>query len=151
MPRRPNRGPSIGLSETGGIRHGLQLSVQPSIKQDEESESCGLDGSAMPGPCIRILAGRTVQPVSGIGESLVQDCEIGVARLVVAVESKVGGLRIRFGTPAKNEKCQNDRGTETESHPLMLHARLLRASTSSTFNLDRAVEICSLHGPLIRK
>ena len=47
----------------------------------------------MAGPGICFFAGRIVKPVAGVGKSLTQNLQVGVARVAVAVEAEVGGLR----------------------------------------------------------
>ncbi len=80
----------VRLSDPGSIGDGFQCGIEPSVEQNQESETRRLDGAAMPDPIVRRKAGRVVEPISGVGKSLPQRFEVSVARIFVAVEAEVG-------------------------------------------------------------
>jgi len=92
-PRRCSRSNRVGSSQARGIRHSFQLRVKSPIEQHKKSEARGLNSNAVSDPTVGVLAGRSVEPVSGVRKSLMQSFEIGITGIVIAVESQVGGLR----------------------------------------------------------
>ena len=84
-------GMRIGVAELRCASDRFQFCIEASIEEDEESEACGFNGSAVASPGVRLLAGRMVEPVAGVGESLVQGFQIGVAGVGIAVEAEEGG------------------------------------------------------------
>ncbi len=100
---------SVRFSEARGIGDGFQLRVEPSVEQHEKSEAGGLDRRPVPGPRVRLLAGRIVEPVPGVGKGLPQRLEVGVARVGVAVEAKVGsGLRLALTSKQTEKHASRD-------------------------------------------
>jgi len=86
----------VGVAELACVGDGFQFGVEASVEEHEKTEARGFDGGAVSGPGVRFFAGRIVEPVAGVGESLVQGFEIGVAGVGVAVEAEVGdGLKLR--------------------------------------------------------
>ena len=109
-------GMRIGLTKHHRVRHSFEFSVQASVKEHEKPESGGFDGGAVATPAIRLFAGRIVEPVAGVGESLVQGFEVGVAGVGIAVEAEVGGLCGRNCASAKEKQADG----EPSLHKVML-------------------------------
>ena len=87
--RRRNGGLRVRLPKALGVCDCFQLRVEPAIEQHEKSESRRFDCGAMSGPTVRGFSGRIVQPIPGVGKSLVQSFEVGVAGVFVAVKTEV--------------------------------------------------------------
>src|SRR5208282_4372640 len=88
--RRGSGRPSVSLAETRGIGHRFQFCIKPSVEEHEKPESGGFDGSSVAHPRIDLLVGRMIEPISCVRKSLTQSHQIRVARIFVAVETKVG-------------------------------------------------------------
>jgi len=89
-------GVPVGIAQFSCVGNGFQFGVEAPVEEDEKSEAGGFHGGAVACPCIGALAGRAVEPVAGIGESLAEGFKAGVAGVVVAVEAEVG-LGARLG------------------------------------------------------
>ena len=101
----------VGPAEAFGVGDRFQFGIEASVEQHEEAESGGFNGGAMAGPGIRLVAGRIVEPVSGVGESLAQGFEVGVAGVVVAVEAEVGGLDFVLKSRRRQEATTTERSS----------------------------------------
>lgn len=84
----PIAGPKIS-----SIRDRLQFCIQPSVEQHQKSKSRSIDRLAFANPAIRLFSGRIVQPISRERESLAQRMKTIVARIFVAIKTKVEDLR----------------------------------------------------------
>src|SRR5208337_1382759 len=101
-------GSRIRIAEPLCVGDGFQLGVQASVEEHEEAEAGGFDGDAMTGPGVRSLAGRVVEPVAGVGESLAEGFQIGVAGVGVAVEAEIiWSLRTRDESPKPSESSEH--------------------------------------------
>jgi len=88
-------GGGVGVGERGGgaVAKGCvgQFGVEAAVGDDEEAEAGAEERFALAEPGVVGSAGRVGEPVSGEGEALAQVGEGGVAGVVVAVESEIGG------------------------------------------------------------
>ena len=94
-------GSRVGVAEFCRAGDCLQIGIEASVEEYEESETGGFDGGAVAGPSGCLFARGIVEPVAGVGESLVQGFEVGVAGVGVAVEAEVGRLCVCNGAKAK--------------------------------------------------
>lgn len=99
-------GASVRLAEASGVGHGSQLGVKAPIEENQKSKSGGLDGGAVSGPAIRRRSRRMVEPVSGVGEGLVESFEVGVAGVIVAVEAEVGSALRHSEACQETSNCE---------------------------------------------
>src|SRR5215475_13254243 len=70
----------------------LQLLVQASIEKNEKTEACRFEHRTLSKPCIALLSGWIVEPVSGISEGSAKNREVRITRIIVAVEAKERSL-----------------------------------------------------------
>ena len=78
----------------------FRLGVEPSVEEHEKSESRGLQGLPFPRPGVGLLAGRMVEPETGVGKRLAQCLQVLVSGIVVAVETEIGGSAAGLAHPA---------------------------------------------------
>ena len=88
-PRRCNRRERICRAQFVGIL--LQLTIQPSVEEDEETEARGFDAPALAHPSVGLCARRIVQPIAREGKHPVKLSETVVAGIFVPIEAEVVG------------------------------------------------------------
>src|SRR5579864_2389791 len=83
----------IGAAQCGGVAGFAQFCVQTAIEEHKESESGLLDCVPLAHPRVVGRARRHIQPIARERESSAQTGQIGIAGILVAIESKIRGVR----------------------------------------------------------
>ena len=85
-------GLGVGFTERGGVLR-LELCIDASVIEDEETESGAAKGGALAEPRISDHSGRVIEPVAGVSEGIVKRREEIVSGIKVFVETEVVLLR----------------------------------------------------------
>ena len=102
-----NRRRSVGTAQRRRVL-ALKLGIQAPVEQDHEAETVSLEGFALARPRIAGFARWIVQPISGVGERTMQLRQELVSRVVVLVEPKRMGTRLRLAKRCQAETKQGE-------------------------------------------